>query len=972
MGLQHPEALYFILPAMLALLGLALYARAMRRRAAAAFADAAMRERILPRENSARFWLKLLLWEAAVVFALLALARPLWGDVVEDVKIKGSDLYVLIDVSRSMLARDVAPSRLERAKLDVSSLLNRLKGERVGLIAFAGRAAVKCPLTADYAFFRVALNELGPHSVDRGGTAIGDAIRVALNVLPVVADRDQALLLITDGDDQDSEPLRAAAEAAERHVVIFTVGLGDPNEGAKIPDKDGQNVRFEGKDVVSKLDDELLRKIALDTNGAYVPARTSAYDLGKLYEEKLSLLRGEYAKEQKRRRMSERFEIPLVLSVLCFMLELMIRPYDTARDDRKPEKRKAKNNAGAAPISTRVLSAGAVLLLVYAGLFGANACAEDGGALAREGLSLYDKKEFAAAGEKLNEAEKSFDREQREDAARAAFDAGCAFQRASDADKARDAYMKAALAPSKPLAASAQYNLGTLAADEAKKLAGEAPEQVLPEKRAEIVDKLKSAVGHFRNALELQPEYPGARGDIELLRQWLKLYANKWLELDRKKHRDSLNLMEYLDELAKTQRGLRSAAKTLDANASADELADLRRAQDELLDEIGPLKEKIQKEVGAPPAGGNPAAQPAPDPKMLEQAIKKLQEWADESGAKMRSAGDKFNSGDLIEAIAAQKEAVAPLERCWEALAPFGVTLQRDFDEQTKIVGTLDPNAIEVEKKADSKEAPTAKEKPELNKEQIEELAEFQSDVRRRTEALTYKAEKELTMLEKNAPPADGGATKEKKEKEWLTLEDVEREEAQKKKALSAQPPKDAKPEDADAPPDPAAIKKGLEKAIELAPKAAEKMNLAAGQLNKQERDAALPDAVEARRILKEILDAQPKQKKKDQKQDDKKEQQKKDQEQGKQEQNKDKQDQKKKDDEKKQDEEQQKKDQEKKDQGKQQSGKQGQEKQQSMSKEQAEELLRKVQEREMQRRKVKADEKQAIYGRLRGVEKDW
>lgn len=969
MGLQHPEALYFILPAMFALLALALYARVMRRRAAAAFADAAMRDRILPRENSARFWLKLLLWEAAVVFALLALARPQWGDVVEDVKIKGSDLYVLIDVSRSMLARDVAPSRLERAKLDVSSLLNRLKGERVGLIAFAGRAAVKCPLTSDYAFFRVALNELGPHSVDRGGTAIGDAIRVALNVLPVAADRDLALLLITDGDDQDSEPLRAAAEAAERHVTIFTVGLGDPNEGAKIPDKDGQNVRFEGKDVVSKLDDELLRKIALDTSGAYVPARTSAYDLGKLYEEKLALLRGEFAKEQKLRRMSERFEIPLVLAILCFMLELLIRPYDTPRESRKPDERPAKSNAAAAPNSVRATHAAAMLLLAILSLCCPRAFSADAGALAREGLSLYEKKEYASAGEKFNEAEKSFDREQREDAARAAFDAGCAFQRAGDADKAREAYMKAALAQGKPLAASAQYNLGTLASDEAKKLAGEAPELVPPEKRAELIDKLKAAVGHFRNALELQPEYPGARGDIELLRQWLKLYANKWLELDRKNHRDSMNLLQYLDELAKTQRGLRTAAKALDVSASADELAELRRAQDELLDEIGPLKEKIQKELGAQTPGGNPPAQPAPDPKMLAEAVKKLQEWADESGAKMRSAGDKFNSGDLTEAIAAQKDAIAPLERSWEALAPFGATLQRDYDEQSKIVETLDPNAIEVEKKVDAKEPAPVKEKADLNRDQIVELAEFQSDVRRRTDALKYKAEKELVAQEKNAAPA---VPKEKKEKEWLTLEDVEREEARKKKAQNAQTPKDEKPPADNAPPDPAAIKKGLEKALELAPKAAAKMNSAEGHLRKLERDAALPDAVEARRILKEILDAQPKQKNKDQKQDDKKDPQKKEQDKDKQEQNKDKKDQKKKDDEKKQVDEQKKKDQEKKDQEKKDAGKQGQEKQQSMSKDQAEELLRKVQEREMQRRKVKADEKQAIYGRLRGVEKDW
>src|ERR1043165_1908288 len=149
MNFQQPQALYFILPVIFAVLGLALYARAKQQRAAAAFADAAMSPRILPPDNPARFWCKLALWEAALVLALLAIARPQWGEIVEEIKVKGSDLYVLIDVSRSMLATDVAPSRLERAKADVSGLLNRLKGERVGLIAFAGRAAIMCPLTAD-------------------------------------------------------------------------------------------------------------------------------------------------------------------------------------------------------------------------------------------------------------------------------------------------------------------------------------------------------------------------------------------------------------------------------------------------------------------------------------------------------------------------------------------------------------------------------------------------------------------------------------------------------------------------------------------------------------------------------------------------------------------------------------------------------------------------------------------------------
>jgi len=158
---------------------------------------APMWSRILPAESLARFWIKTLLREAALVAGLVALAGPRFGTQYEEVVPRGSDLYVLIDVSRSMLAADVPPTRLGRAKADVAALLTRLEGERVGLIAFAGQAVVKCPLTVDYDAFRRSLDELDPASAPRGGTAIGDAIRKALEVFPARAQRDQAILLIT-------------------------------------------------------------------------------------------------------------------------------------------------------------------------------------------------------------------------------------------------------------------------------------------------------------------------------------------------------------------------------------------------------------------------------------------------------------------------------------------------------------------------------------------------------------------------------------------------------------------------------------------------------------------------------------------------------------------------------------------------------------------------------------------------------
>src|SRR5262245_60643240 len=215
---QHPQWLYLILPLAAAWLALAVYSRRRRLRAAAAFVAQPMWPRILPSDSPARFWVKTLLREVAIVAGLVALAGPRFGTHYEEVVPKGSDLYVLIDVSRSMLAQDVPPGRLARAKADVAALVNRLEGERVGLIAFAGQAVVKCPLTVDYDAFRRSLDELDPTSAPRGGTAIGDAIRKALEVFQARTERDQAILLSTDGGDQEWSPIEAAGSGAGRKV----------------------------------------------------------------------------------------------------------------------------------------------------------------------------------------------------------------------------------------------------------------------------------------------------------------------------------------------------------------------------------------------------------------------------------------------------------------------------------------------------------------------------------------------------------------------------------------------------------------------------------------------------------------------------------------------------------------------------------------------------------------------------------
>lgn len=323
--------LLLLLWAVPCVIGLLFYAHRKRQSTAIRFADKAMVARLLPALQPARLWIKGIALALGLTCLVMASARPRFGVYFEQVTQRGVDVFVLLDVSRSMLAEDVAPSRLERAKSDILDLLKKLTGDRVGLIAFAGAPVVKVPLTTDQAFYRMVLDEIGPHSAPRGGSLIGDAIRKAMESMPTRADRDQVLVLITDGEDHDSFPAEAAQQAGEQGIKIITIGLGDVGEGARIPVRDEvgelRYMKFEGQEVWSTMDEELLKEIALKTSGAYIPARTRLYDLGQIYEDHLAdLTRGELHAE-KRKRHRDRFQLFACVGLLFLFVDLLVPSY---------------------------------------------------------------------------------------------------------------------------------------------------------------------------------------------------------------------------------------------------------------------------------------------------------------------------------------------------------------------------------------------------------------------------------------------------------------------------------------------------------------------------------------------------------------------------------------------------------------------------------------------------------------------
>ena len=254
-----------------------------------------------------------------LVLVLFAASRPQWGKSLEKTVSRSRNVVIAIDVSRSMLAQDVRPNRLERVKADVADLIDSLEGDRCALVAFRRTGVSLCPLTTDRSFLRSALESLTPDSAPSGETDLGSAIRSALDALDPAADDHNAIILISDGGDLRGGALDAAALAKKRGIPIFTVGIGDPRHGVTIPSADGNGVmKFEGKPVVVKLESGPLEAVSKASGGRYVPlatAGTAETTLGAIYRR---FLRQVAAKEQNEEesRLGERYQFFLVPGLL--------------------------------------------------------------------------------------------------------------------------------------------------------------------------------------------------------------------------------------------------------------------------------------------------------------------------------------------------------------------------------------------------------------------------------------------------------------------------------------------------------------------------------------------------------------------------------------------------------------------------------------------------------------------------------
>jgi len=277
-----------------------------------------------------------------LVLCLVAAARPQWGKSLETHVAKSRNVAVAIDVSRSMLAGDVRPNRLERAKADVADLIDSLQGDRCAIIAFRRTGVVLSPLTDDRAFLRSALESLSPDSAPRGETDLGSAVRASLDALDPSADDHNAIIVISDGGDLRGGALDAAKLAKKRGVRVFTVGIGDPKKETAIPAEDGVGtMQFQGREVKVKLEESALKALADASGGRYVPlatAGTAETTLGAIYRHFLRQVAGMEQNEAEMRR-GERYVFFLVPGILFVLAAAMFSRGRMRREKLSSEQR---------------------------------------------------------------------------------------------------------------------------------------------------------------------------------------------------------------------------------------------------------------------------------------------------------------------------------------------------------------------------------------------------------------------------------------------------------------------------------------------------------------------------------------------------------------------------------------------------------------------------------------------------------
>jgi Ca-activated chloride channel homolog len=321
----NPDFLYLLLllPAMVLLYILNFF---RRKRALSRLGDQLLINRLMPEVSVIRPALKFTIQLLAIAIVTIILARPQFGSKLEEVKKQGVEVMIALDVSNSMLAGDIQPDRLTRAKQALTRLIDNLDNDRIGLIVFAGDAYTQIPITTDYISAKMFLNAIGPDMVPKQGTAIGAAIDLGMRSFSPGEGKSKAMIIITDGENHEDDPVSRAAEASKAGIVIYTIGIGSA-DGVPVPVTVNGRKEFlkdiDGNTVISKLDEDILKKIAETTGGSYVRASNSNIGLDEIFGE-IKRMKKQEMESTMFTEYNDQFQIFAAIAIFLLILDFII------------------------------------------------------------------------------------------------------------------------------------------------------------------------------------------------------------------------------------------------------------------------------------------------------------------------------------------------------------------------------------------------------------------------------------------------------------------------------------------------------------------------------------------------------------------------------------------------------------------------------------------------------------------------
>ncbi len=632
--LQDIEMLHllWLLPALACLF---VYAARQRRRALYELVHPEMLKKVAVTTSPAKRAWKAVLVIFSMVFLVLALARPVWNLKATTIKQQGRDVVFLLDVSKSMLAEDLTPNRLERAKLAILDCIARLQGDRVALVAFSGSATIRCPLTLDYTFFRMMVDDISIDSVSRGGTMLGDALRTLLDqVFDDQAKQYKDIILITDGGDQESFPVEAAQAAGERGIRLIVIGLGDEKEGSRIPILDSQGrktfLKHNGREVWTKLDASTLRKMADATpGGKYLPVATGAIDLGEVYMKLVAAAEKKELEEKTIKRYEEKFQIFLTAALLLLVIEALFSEQRRNNGNRKQPLIKAAlllmMFSFAAPLPVRSAS---IASLVESGNKEYEAGKYD------HALDLYDK-----ALEKEPEAPYIL------------FNRGAALYKKGDFDGARSLFTKAGQSSSdQDFLAANKYNMGNAAFRRA--------EQDLPNNPQKALEGFRHSVDFYRQALDLDANLQAAGQNLEAARFGIQQALEKIEERQQRAKMEQQaedNIADALQNLIARQQEAATKTGKLAENGEQGSASEEEAAQHGIRRDTKNLQQKMAKTE-------NTAQED------LHNRLDQAKEYIDNAVTDQLRAEKNLQAGNYNTAQPLQENAALDLQKALDAL----------------------------------------------------------------------------------------------------------------------------------------------------------------------------------------------------------------------------------------------------------------------------------------------------------------